>query len=502
MISPKRIVIVGGGTAGWIAANLFASKLDQKTTDITLIESPNVGIIGVGEGSTPTLKRFFDELGIAERDWMPKCNATYKTNIRFEGWSPEKGPSSYSHPFISQVDTFSERAFFVNTRTRRHGLDTHVAPEDFLLNGWLAKLQLAPITPPNFPFRMEYGYHFDSHLLGQFLAEHGVSLGVTHISDDVVDVSCHDNGELASVVTKDNGIVEGDLFVDCTGFHQVLMGETLGVKFQSFNDNLFNNAAVVIPTPRGEQLPVETRSVALSNGWCWHIPLVNRTGNGYVYSDDFTTSEKAEMELRQHLKVADDVEARHLKMRVGQVEQHWVKNCVAIGLSQGFIEPLEATALHLVQIGVELFISQWQSGGYTNQQQVEYNRLIAERFERVRDYIVAHYKLNTRTDSEYWRANRENEHLSDSLVNILKVWFARGEVEKEIERQQLESHFGSTSWHCLLSGYGHYPQMHPNQPRQGDLYKEQKIASFMKGCAMNFSDHESTLANLVASKTV
>ena len=492
----KHVVIVGGGTAGWIAGNLLVSKLDASDVKVTLIESPSIGIIGVGEGSTPTLKRFFDELGIAESDWMPKCNATYKTNIRFENWSPQKGPSSYSHPFISQVDTFTERALFVNTRTRRHGLDTHVKPEDFLLNGWLANKGLAPITPPNFPFRMEYGYHFDSHLLGQFLSEHGKQLGITHISDDVEHVVQHANGDIASVVTKQHGKIDGDLFIDCTGFSQLLIKQSLNVNFKSFNQNLFNNAAVVIPTARQTVLPVETRSSALSNGWCWHIPLTNRTGNGYVYSDEFVTPDEAESELRQYLGVDDSVEARHLKMNVGQVEQHWSRNCVAIGLSQGFIEPLEATALHLVQIAVELFIIKWRDGKFTNTYQADYNRQIDERFERVRDYIVAHYKLNTRTDSKYWEANRTNENLSDSLIAILNVWFSRGEVDKEITRQQLDSHFGATSWHCLLSGYGHYPALHPNQPGQGDLYKQQNIELFLQGCALNFEPHESVLAKL------
>jgi hypothetical protein len=245
-------------------------------------------------------------------------------------------------------------------------------------------------------------------------------------------------------------------------------------------------------------LPVETKSIALSNGWCWQIPLQNRTGNGYVYSNQFISPEQAETELRQFLNVGNDVEARHLTMRVGQLKQHWVQNCLGLGLSQGFIEPLEATALHLVQICIEMFIDKWQQGKFTAQHRDEFNKLMHERYERVRDYIVAHYKLNTRNDSEYWKANRNNMELSDSLLHILDVWYKRGDLVEEIKRQDIESHFGTTSWHCLLSGYGAYPALAPNQPGQGDLYKDQAIESFLAGCAMNFSSHEANLQHLTS----
>ena len=174
MNRPMNIVIAGGGTAGWMAANYFVNKWPSDKVNVTLVESPDIGIIGVGEGSTPTLKRFFEELKIKERDWMPKCNATYKVSIRFNDWSPGSGVKQYRHPFISQTDTFTQRAFEVNCRTRRLGLDSHVNPEDFLLNGVLAKQNKAPLTPDNFPFRMEYVYHFDSALLGNYLRDFAV----------------------------------------------------------------------------------------------------------------------------------------------------------------------------------------------------------------------------------------------------------------------------------------------------------------------------------------
>lgn len=499
MSKPMNIVILGGGTAGWMAASLFANQWlgkenNDKAVNITLVESPDVAIVGVGEGSTPTLKRFFQILDVPESAWMERCNATYKINIRFDGWSPKSGIASYSHPFTSQVDTFTSRAFIVNSRTRRLGLDTHTQPDDFILNGVLAKQGKGPITPDNFPFQMEYGYHFDSNLLGGFLTELATSKGVKHLKEHIVGVDRHENGDIASIKTKNGESISGDFFVDCTGFSALLMQKTLGIKFQSYKDNLFNDSALVMPTPISEAIPVETVSTALSAGWCWKIPLRNRFGNGYVYSSGFISDDAAETEFRAHLNCLDsEQEVRHLKMNVGRLESQWSQNCIGLGLSQGFIEPLEATALHLVQICIEMFMERFEAGGFSNQNRDDYNNKVALRFDRVRDYIVAHYKLNTRDDSDYWRANRDNEKLSESLIQLLAVWYKREDLNQEIERQQLSTHFDSMSWHCLLSGYGAFPPLEKNQPGKGDLYQEKSIQQFLNGCALNFSSHQKNL---------
>lgn len=494
MPSPYSIVILGGGTAGWMAANLFAHRLKGKPVKVSLVESPDIGIIGVGEGSTPTLRRFFSDLDIPESTWMAECNATYKVSIRFKGWSPGMGPEAYSHPFISQLDTFSERPFHVNCRTRRLGLDVVTSPDKFLFNGYLAEQGLAPVTPDNFPFRIEYGYHFDSGKLGEFLKQRALQQSVNHIQTNVESATTQQNGDIAALRTKDGSTIDGDFFVDCSGFRSLLLQNTLGVKFRSFKDNLFNDAAVVLPTEALSTPPVETCATALSTGWTWKIPLTNRTGNGYVYSQDYLSADNAEEELRRHLGLLDsDVEARHLNMRVGQTEQHWSHNCLGLGLSQGFIEPLEATALHLVQIGIETFLDAFIGGEMTDKNRDSFNEAMTERFERVRDYIVAHYKLNTRDDSDYWRDNRNNMKLSEPLLQLLDVWYRKGDLTQEIQKQDMASHFGSTSWHCLLAGYGIFPPTAPNQPGTGDLFDENDLEAFFTGCALNFEPHKQHL---------
>ena len=494
-----HIAIVGGGTAGWMAATLIAKRWSKRNIKISVIESQKIGIIGVGEGSTPQLKAFFDTLQIAEQEWMPACNATYKIGIRFNNWSHLPGGESYFHPFASTLDKHVAQAFVYNNYMRRQGFDVATHPNRYFVQAALAGEGMAPHPQPHFPFPVQYGYHFDSHLLGQFLKDKALGWGVEHTYATIEKVTQHANGDIAALITDEHTELHADMFIDCSGFDGLLIQKTLNVPFKSFSENLFNNAAVVFPTEREKVVKAQTVSKAMKYGWRWQIPLTTRTGNGYVYSNQYCDADQAETELRTELGLLDsDIEARHLNMKVGQVAQHWSNNCLALGLSQGFIEPLEATALHLVQTTVESFIKYCEQGNFTQQYQQQFNGLISQRFEGVRDYIVCHFKANGRNDTDYWVDNRNNSKLSSSLLNMLNVWQKGGDITEEIQRQNIGHYYNPISWHCLLSGYS---QFNHGQQLQTLPYDKQKfsveaIDDFTQRCAMNFPSHEEQLANL------
>lgn len=482
---PGRIVILGGGTAGWMAANLFANAWPGRA-QVTVVESPDIGIIGVGEGSTPQLKAFFDTLGIAEAEWMPACNATYKNGIAFHGWSDRPGFERYFHPFPGPLDLHTAPAFFDATRRRRHGQDVWAHPDRFFLSSRLAAERLSPIAPEHFPLGPSYGYHFDAHLVGAFLRDHAVGQGVIHLERRIVEVAVAE-GSVTHLVAEGGERIAGDLFVDASGFRSAIHQAALGVPFRSFGDNLFNDSAVVMPTPPDPGgTAAATRATALGNGWVWDIPLTSRTGNGYVYASRYCSRDEAERDLRAHLGVGDAGSARHLSMKVGRVAESWVGNSLAIGLAQGFLEPLEATALHIVQATVEGFIRDWTEGGFTPQHRAAFNTRIAARYDGIRDYIVAHYRMNGRTDTPYWRDNAANDSLSDSLKAIMTCWFTGGDLASEIAAQGIERYYSATSWHCLFAGYGAFPRAAPGAPARGapDMTL---IDDFLRCAALNFA---------------
>lgn len=461
---------------------------------ITVVESPEIGIVGVGEGSTPQLKALFDGLGIAEADWMPAADATYKVGIEFRGWS-DRTPH-YFHPFAGAIDAYTQPAFQIAALARRTGADVEAHPDRFFLNSRMAGERLAPLTPPNFPFAIGYGYHFDAHKVGHVLRAHALARGVTHLARTVSTVEVDTNGDVAALVLDEGETLGADLFVDASGFRSVIAQEALGVRFLPFACNLFNDCAVVMPTPRESRLNAHTISTALSSGWAWDIPLTSRTGNGYVYASAYCSRDEAETELRTHLGLLDsDVTARHLAMKVGRVADSWSANCLAIGLAQGFIEPLEATALHIVQATVEGFIAALADGDFTPRNRDAFNARIARRYEGVRDYIVAHYRLNQRADTAYWRDNAAHNHLSDDLKAIMTAWFTGKDIAALVESRDLGGYYAPMSWEALLAGYGTFPE--PARLRQVpppvDLAG---IDAFLDGCLLNFRDHAKTLAML------
>ncbi|WP_341713512.1 tryptophan halogenase family protein [Erythrobacter sp.] len=490
--TPPRVVVLGGGSAGWITACLLHREWGTRGGSVTVVESPEIGIIGVGEGSTPQLKAFFDHLGIAEAEWMAACDATFKLGIRFTGWSEQAGCESYFHPFPGPVDLHTEPQFLRNCALRRRGVDVPAHPDDWFLAETLAEARKAPQPNDNFPFAPSYGYHFDAHRLGGFLREWAVARDVVHAQLRVVDVEIDVEGNVAALLCEGGERIEGDLFVDCSGFRSIIAQQKLGVRFLPFADNLFNDRAVVMPTAHRQPIKPQTDSIAMAAGWRWSIPLTSRVGNGYVYSSKYISDEEAEAELRAAIGMVDEGDARFLQMRVGRVEDSWTRNCLAVGLSQGFIEPLEATALHIVIATALDFAKAYEGGGFSAQHRETFNRRIAAKYEGIRDYIVAHYRLNQRSDAQYWRDNAANHALSDNLKAMMTAWFTHEDIT-QLNNQQHDGapHYATMSWHCLFAGYGTFPPQAKMQPPPPGLAAgdPQAVRAMLAACATNFPDY-------------
>jgi tryptophan 6-halogenase len=491
----RDIAIIGGGTAGWMAAIILANALIARGARITVLESPAVGIIGVGEGSTPWLRGFFEAAGIEESEWMPEVNATYKCGIAFEGWSTKPGFESYFHPFASMLDNFTVGMLVRNADARVNGWNAWAHPNRFFIASRLAEECKAPRPERNFPFDVWYGYHFDAGLLGQFLHRKAVERGVVYKSCHVADVRMKENGDIAAVVTSEGETVAADLFVDCTGFQGLIIQKTLGTPFHPYADNLFNDSAIAMPTPAPERLPSQTLSKAMRHGWMWRIPLTNRFGNGYVYSSQFVSADEAERELREAIGMLDSpVEARHLRMRTGRVSRHWNRNCLAVGLSQGFIEPLEATALLFIQRTAEYFVEALESGDLSEAARERYNERLNRQFEGTRDYIVTHYKTNSRTDTEYWRANAANTKLSDALLELYAVWMSGRGIAREIGSQRLGVGYPIASWYSIFAGMGIFgPPERLRAPDPGDFDDIAEVDDLIARSAANFREQREVL---------
>ena len=496
----QTFVILGGGTAGWMAANLLQHHWGHKGVQVQVIDTTQVGTIGVGEGSTPQLGQFFRRLGIADADWMPRCHASYKLGISFLDWSRQPGFERYFHPFPGDLDDRSRPSYYFNSYLRRRGADVEAHPDAFFLAAELARQRKAPLPDYNFPFRQSYGYHFDSALLGEFLREHARGLGVRHRDLKITGVKLTPEGQVAGLQGEGDTFVEGDFFIDASGFSSLILQDALGVPFVSYAENLFNDRAVALPSfpDAKEAMEAQTLSVAMNYGWRWAIPLTHRQGNGYVYSSAYCSADQAETELRAALGLLDsEVEARHLRMKVGRVAEPWHRNCLAVGLAQGFIEPLEATALHLVQATVEGFIQAFDSDDDRDSARQAFNRDINARFDGVRDYIVAHYRMSRRNDNDYWRDNTGHDHLSDSLKAVLECWFGGADLKQEIKRQGIGNYYSTSSWHCLLGGLGHFPQArHPVETLSPQRIDMSELDDFFSRCALNFPNHRDALASL------
>lgn len=469
----RKIIILGGGTAGWMAAAALANNPVFAAIELCLVESDNIGTIGVGEGSTPHLKRFMDNLGISEKDWMEQCHASYKTGIDFINWNGDG--QQYFHPFYFQLDVKPAEVFFINANARRRGHGSAVKPDAFFSSGVLAKHNLSPRPNKALPYANKYGYHFDATELANYLKEYACQRGVKHLIGDVIEVSTTQNQHIDALMLANGERLNADFFIDASGFSAKLIHKTLGVPFQSFANELLNDSAVTVPVPalmdttqtqqtqmlqaqalqtQAQQAKYHTRATALSAGWLWQIPLTHRLGNGYVYSSRHLSANAAAKELLHSVNLPESTQVRFLKMRVGVSDKAWHNNVLAIGLAQSFIEPLEATSIMVTQFTLEKFMSLFER--YQLNKQAEtlsrqtLNQAVMQLVLGIKDYIQAHYVTSQRSEP-YWLAARKVT-ISQRLTQLLQAWYQGEDFDLLLYQYDRQLAYFRPSWYALLAG--------------------------------------------------
>ena len=468
---PESIVIVGGGTAGWITAAFLCRAWGDSGPAITLVESPQVATVGVGESTIPPFRRLLASLGIDESDWMPKCNATYKCASSFVDWS--QVGEHYYHPLFCWGE---DSADLFHSWHEEWASGNCNEPFDSCFQAvHLARGRRSPRHRLRAHSPIQYAYHLDAALFANYLRDWSCSHGVRRIEDHVTSVSTLPDGKISNLQTRNSGPLSGDYFFDCTGFRGLLINEALQEPFVSYSDALFCDSAVAVMSSRGtsDQIDCATTATALSAGWSWNVPLTHRNGNGYVYSSMELSPDDAANELVAHLGRENIIgEPRQIQMRVGRTRRAWVSNCISIGLSAGFIEPLEATAIFCIQYGIAQFVAALRQHPTESQRRAAYNTSLQDLFEGIRDFIVLHYHLTTREDSEFWRANKYHAGLPSSLQAILTGWRAGEDVGQLLADSQSAAFVSSASWHCILAGMGCLPPRGGSEKNQSTQISE------------------------------
>ncbi|MDF0600781.1 tryptophan 7-halogenase [Psychromarinibacter sp. C21-152] len=425
----REVTIVGGGTAGWLAALLLQKGMPQgRKAKITLIESPNVPTVGVGEATVPNMPRTLKDAGLSERKFFKTCNASFKLGVDFVDWNRDSAgkPISYINPF-ALPPSFGRMELGVYYNDIGAGNLDFV--QTFAPTVDLIRACKAPRLPGAGDFdqtlKVGFAYHLDAGKFAKLMQETCVAAGVRHVPDDVQEVELDDNGYVAALQLERSGRHPVELVIDCTGFRGLIINKALGEPFVSYSNYLANDRAMAlqIPHPDPQKLEPVTRSTALGNGWSWRVPLYNRIGTGYVYSSAHVSDDAAREDFLRHLGPAHkDAEPRVIPMRVGRTRNAWVKNCVALGLAGGFIEPLESTAIHMVDLGVRWLVTYFPDSDFAPALRDQYNRLTDKLYDEVRDFICLHYALSNRTDTQYWIDAREALEVPERLAELLEVW--------------------------------------------------------------------------------
>lgn len=464
------ICIVGGGSAGWLTAALIAARHrlpgGAGGLSVTLVESERIGIVGVGEGTWPTMRNTLKKVGVSETDFIRACNASFKQGAKFARWRTGRVDDFYYHPLVlpegfPNLDLAPHWNAQAAADASSPSFSDAVCFQEFL-----CERDLAPklITSPEYGGVANYAYHLDAVRFAEFMRDHCVNqLGVRHVVDDVTEVVQADNGDIAAVKTREHGEISADLFIDCSGFASLLLGQTLGVPFIDRSDILFVDRALAVQLPyEDEHAPIasHTVSTAQRHGWIWDIGLQNRRGVGYVYSSSHADGSAVEEELAAYVGPGfDKLSPREIPIRSGHREIFWKNNCVAIGLAAGFLEPLEASALVLIELSAD-FVATTMPATRAAMDIVarRFNDMTRYRWDRIIEFLKLHYMLSEREDSSFWRDNRDPATIPQPLLDQLELW--RYTPPGDHDFASAHEMFPAASYQYVLYGMGF--KMEPN----------------------------------------
>lgn len=471
----ESIVIVGGGTSGWIAAASLSKYLGD-TVQITLIESDAIGTIGVGEATIPQIRKLNGTLGLDEAEFVRVTKGSFKLGIEFNDWG--NLGESYLHTFGDPgLDLAGLKFHHYWLRAKLEKL-SRASLWDYSLHHRAAySHKFAPIQRVGKTQMggLSYAYHFDAGLYAQYLRDFSENLGVKRREGRVVDVRLTaETGFIDSVMLESGEAVQADLFIDCSGFRALLIGDVMGVAYEDWSKYLPCNRAVAVACESTEPLLPYTKSTAREAGWQWRIPLQHRTGNGHVFCDSFTTQDAATARLVDGLDGDIIGTPKQLYFTTGRRKEFWSKNCVSLGLSSGFLEPLESTSIHFVQSHVSRLLEFFPDKKFGAATRSEYNRIVGKEFELVRDFLVLHYKQTQREDTEFWRYCR-HMNIPESLAHKMELFAETGHIYREID-----DIFRESSWVQVMVGQGLLPQSYH---RMADKLSGDKLTGFLADVA-------------------